>query len=159
MDGLTCCIGLARAGSSEAHLLGVELEEVVADLGNVKRGFEIEHRDFEEEGKWLYLGDLGGVDSSRIEGEVIVGKAELFQIDHRAFGFEREALFFRAGGGNGLNIGLLGHLVCEESLDDQVGVAADRAGEMAIVFQRKAVVADVLGRILGQTHASNEADR
>jgi hypothetical protein len=77
------------------------------------------------------------------------GEAEFFEEDDGAFSTEGEALFFGADGCDGFEVGVGGEFVEKEPLDDEVGVAADGAGEVAIVLEGETIVAKVFGGVGG----------
>lgn len=158
VDRLAGDVALAGMDAVEAHFLGVEFEVVVAELGDVEGGFDVEGGYFEEDGEGFDAGDDGGIDAGGVLDEVGVGEAEFFELEDRGFGFEREALFFGAGGGDGVEVGVGGEFVGEKALDDEVGIAADGAGEVAVVLEGEAVVADIVGGVLGEAHAADKTD-
>ena len=71
-------------------------------------------------------------------------KAAVFWKNDRAFRSARESFFFRANFGDFGEIFFRIFFIEEQALNDQIGVAADGAGEMTVVFERQTIMADIV---------------
>jgi hypothetical protein len=151
----------SRATTVELSAARIELIEIVAEAGERDEAIHTEGGDVDEEAEVANVGDQGWVGLGLVGLELGGQEGKEFHIATITLGVVGSALGFGEVGGDLAELARRQVMFGdgeEATVDDQIGIAADRRGEVGIFLFSQAVMAEGFDGIASTHEGTEEAD-